>query len=294
VQNAIVLKNQNEGTSWNIAGTLTRNFRDGVFVKAAYSYGESKNTVDPGSIAFGSWTGNAHSGDPNNPGVSFSTNSPGHRFFAAGSFTKEFFRFGSTMVSVFWESRTIGNASYTFAGDLNGDGGTNNDLIYIHRDISEMNFSPFTAGGRTFTAAEQAQAWNAYIEQDPYLSERRGQYAERGSVFLPLVHRMDLSVSQNLFANIGGARNGFEVRLDILNFGNLLNSDWGVGQRLVGSTTSPPFFAQPLTNAAVDAQGRATYRLRAINNELISRSFERTAFLSDVYTIQISLRYNFN
>jgi hypothetical protein len=294
VQNAIVLKNQNEGTSWNIAGTLTRNFRDGFFVKGAYSYGESKNTVDPGSIAFGSWTGNAHPADPNNPGVAYSSNSPGHRLYLAGTFTKDLFRFGSTMVSVFWESRTNNNASYTFTGDLNGDGGTSNDLLYIHRDVSEMNFSPFTVGTRTFTAAEQAQAWNAYIEQDSYLSERRGQYAERGAVFLPMVTRMDLSVSQELFANVGGKRNGFQLRLDILNFGNLLNSDWGVGQRLIGSTTSPPFAAQPLTNPAVDAQGRSTYRLRVVNNELIRESYERTSFLGDVYTIQISLRYNFN
>ena len=294
VQNAIVLKNQNEGSSWNISGVLTRNFRDGFFVKSAYSYGEAKNTVDPGSIAFGSWTGNAMFGDPNNPGLAFSTNSPGHRFFAAGSFTKEFFRFGSTMVSVFWESRTIGNASYTFAGDLNGDGGVNNDLLYIHRDVSEMNFAPFTQGTRTFTAAEQAQAWNAYIDQDPYLSSRRGQFAERGGKFLPLVHRMDLSVSQNVFANLGGHRNGFEIRFDILNFGNLLNSNWGVGQRLIGSTTSPPFYAQPLTNAAVDAQGRGTYRLRVVNNELLRQSYEKTAFLDDVYRFLVSLRYNFN
>jgi hypothetical protein len=294
VQNAIVLKNQSEGTSWNLAGTLTRNFRDGFFIKGAYSYGEAKNTVDPGSIAFGSWTGNAHAGDPNNPGLAFSTNSPGHRVYVAGTFTKEFFRFGSTMVSVFWEARTNGNASYTFSGDLNGDLGTNNDLLYIHRDVSEMNFAPFTVGTRTFTAAEQAEAWNAYIEQDPYLSERRGQFAERGAVFLPMVKRMDLSVSQELFANVAGKRNGFQIRLDILNFGNLLNSDWGVGQRLIGSTTSPPVAAQPLTNPAVDALGRPTYRLRVVNNELITRSFERTSFLDDVYRLQISLRYNFN
>jgi hypothetical protein len=297
VQNAIVLKNQNEGRSWNLSGMLTRNFANGFFVKSAYSYGEAKNTVDPGSIAFGSWTGNAHPSDPNNPGLAYSTNSPGHRFFIAGTFMKDFFRFGSTMVSVFWESRTntaAGPASYTFAGDLNGDGGINNDLIYIHRDISEMNFSPFTVGARTFTAAEQAQAWNAYIDQDPYLSGRRGQHAERGAVLMPLVHRMDMSVSQNLFANLGGHRNSFEVRMDILNFGNLLSSNWGVGQRITGSTTSPPFYAQPLTNAAVDAQGRATYRLRVVNNELLRQTFERTAFLDDVYRFQISLRYNFN
>ena len=82
--------------------------------------------------------------------------------------------------------------------------------------------------------------------------------------------------------------------MDILNFGNLLNSNWGVGQRITGSTTSPPFYAQPLTNAAVDAQGRATYRLRVVNNELLRNTYERTAFLDDVYRFQISLRYNFN
>jgi hypothetical protein len=294
VQNAIVMKNQNEGSSWNIAGTITRNFRDGFFFKGAYSYGESKNTVDPGSIAFGSWTGNQHHGDPNNPGVGFSSNSPGHRVYLAGTFTKDFFKFGTTMVSMFWEAKTNGVASYTFSGDLNGDLGTNNDLLYIHRDVSEMNFQQFAVGTRTFTAAEQAQAWNALIEQDPYLSKHRGEYAERNAVLLPMVQRMDLSVSQELFANIGGKRNGFQVRLDILNFGNLLNHNWGVGQRLVGQGTSIPYLGQPLTNPSVDAQGRATYRLRVVNNELQARSFERTTFLADVYSIQISLRYNFN
>ena len=294
VANAVVLKNQDVGTSWNVSGTLQRTFRDGFFIKGAYSYGEARNTVDPGSIAFGSWNNNAHTGDPNNPGLGFNTSSPGHRVFVAGSYVKEFFRFGSTMVSVFWEARTNGNASYTFTGDLNGDGGTSNDLIYIHRDTSEMNFQQFTVGARTFTAAEQAEAWNAYIEQDSYLSKHRGEYAERGAVFLPMVNRMDLSVSQELFANIGGKRNAFQIRVDVLNFGNLLNSNWGVGQRLVGSTTSLPIVAQPLTNATVDAQGRPTYRLRVVNNELIRRSLETTTFQQDVYTIQFSLRYSFN
>ena len=38
----------------------------------------------------------------------------------------------------------------------------------------------------------------AYIAQDPYLSERRGEYAERGAVFLPLVQRLDVSVTQDV------------------------------------------------------------------------------------------------
>ena len=43
---------------------------------------------------------------------------------------------------------------------------------------------------------------------------------------------MDLSISQDVFARLGGQRNTGQFRLDFINFGNLLNSDWGVSQRL--------------------------------------------------------------
>ncbi len=174
ITNAIVLKNQNDGRSWNLAASVLKSLNQGVVIKAAYSYGESRNTIDPGSIASGSFTGNAMSGDPNNPGLAFSSNSPGHRFFVAASYTKQYFGFGGTTVSAFWEARTISNASYIFSGDMNGDTASGNDLIYIHRDQSEMNFAQFTSSGRTFTAAEQAAAWDAYIAQDKYLSKHRG------------------------------------------------------------------------------------------------------------------------
>jgi outer membrane receptor protein involved in Fe transport len=293
VSNATVLGNDNEGYSWHASGSLQKRFRQG-FLKGAYSYGVSKNTVDPGSIAFGSWTGNAHSGDPNNPGVSYSSQFPGHRVFLAGSYRLDYLKFGATTFSFFWQGYTNGVASYTYAGDLNGDLGTSNDLIYIPRDQSETNFQTFAAGGRTYTAAEQAAAWDAYIDQDRYLSQHRGEYAERNGVRLPMVLRLDFSVAQDLFKNLGGARHSLQFRADFLNFSNLLNHDWGVGQRLVGSTTSAPVMAQPLTNVGVDTEGAATYRLRVVNNELISRSLETTAFLADVYQIQFSLRYTFN
>jgi hypothetical protein len=289
ISNATVLKNQSVGSSWNLAGTLEKRTTIGLNVKGAYSYNISKNTVDPGSIAFGSWSGNPHAGDPNNPGVSYSNifgGSLGHRVFMLASFNREWFRFGSTGISLFYEGRNNGNTQYTFAGDMNGDGGSGNDLIYIPRDISEMNFQTFTASGRTYTAAEQAQAFETYIQQDKYLREHRGEYAERGAIFLPLVHRIDLSVTQDVFASISGRRHAFQIRLDMLNLGNLLNSDWGVGQRLIRN--------QILTNGGADTQGRATYRLVTVNNELLTRSLEKTTFLQDVYSFMISLRYTFN
>ncbi|HEX9366520.1 MAG TPA: hypothetical protein VF921_07830, partial [Vicinamibacterales bacterium] len=58
VVDAVVLKNENVGRSWNIAQTLSRSYRNGVFFKGAYSYGRARNTVDAGSIALGSWQAN--------------------------------------------------------------------------------------------------------------------------------------------------------------------------------------------------------------------------------------------
>jgi outer membrane receptor protein involved in Fe transport len=284
VANNIVLGNQNDGYSWHASAMLQKRFRQG-FLRGAYSYGESKNTIDPGSIAFGSWTGNSISGDPNNPPVANSSAFPGHRVFLAGSYRLEYLKFGATTFSFFWQGYTNGVSSYTYAGDLNSDLGTSNDLIYIPRDTSEMNFQPIT-GSVPFTAEQQAAAWDAYIQQDSYLSQHRGEYAERNGVVYPMVFRLDFSVAQDLFKNLGGARHSLQFRADFLNFSNLLNHDWGVGQRLVN--------AQPLTNPGVDSQGRATYRLRVVNNALMNKTWETTAGLSDVYQIQFSLRYTFN
>ena len=209
----------------------------------------------------------------------------GHRYFAVGSYSRNFLKIGATTVSLFFESRTIGTASYLFSTDANNDGSAFNDLIYVPRDQSEMNFEQFATGGVTYTPQMQMDAWDAYINQDPYLSTRRGQYAERNGLWLPLVHRADLSVSQDATWKIGNRDHTFQFRLDIDNFSNMLNSDWGVGQRVVNAT--------PLTNTAVDAQGRLRYRMRVINGQLMTTTFERTAGISDVYRMMFSVKYMF-
>jgi len=262
-------------------------------VKTAYNYGVAKNTIDPGSIASGSWNGNPQSNNPNDPGLSFSANSPGHRFFVATSYRKEYFNFGATTVSLFFNAFTNGNTSYTYAGDLNGDGATN-DLLYIPRDVSEMNFASFACNAatcgtaRTVTPAEQAAAFEAFIQQDEYMRSHRGQNAVRNALFFPVVKRADFSISQEIFTDIVGRRNSLQVRADIVNFGNFLNKDWGVGQRILGGN------GQILTNPGVDSQGRPTYRLKIVNQKFIDRTFEPTAGRADVFEVQLGLRYNFN
>src|SRR5437667_89106 len=82
VSSAIVLTNEGKGYSWNLAFSLERSFQSGWFAKLGYTYGVSRNTVDAGSIASGSWTGNPIFLDPNNPAAGYSQFSPGHRIFA--------------------------------------------------------------------------------------------------------------------------------------------------------------------------------------------------------------------
>jgi len=294
VTSAIVMKNESQGKSWNISQTLSKTYR-GLVLKGVYSYGDAKNTIDPGSTAFSSWQLNPTPADPNNPGLGRSQSAQGHRVFIQTAYSRSYFGFGATTIAAFWEAHPSvngtglsTNAGYVFANDMNGDGASNNDLIYIPKDTSEMNFVdiPATATTRAFTAAEETAAFEAYIQQDKYLSKHRGEYAERGGIFYPMVKRMDLSITQDVFHNIGGNRNAGQFRIDITNFGNLLNHNWGVGTRLINP--------QILTSPSADANGALTYNLQTLNGNLLTRPYQTSATLADVYGVMLSFRYTFN
>ena len=293
VSDATVLTNQGIGHSSSVAASVERSFNSGLFAKIGYSYGTSKNTVDPGSIASGSWTGNAIAVDPNNPIIANSQFAPGHRFFGAVSYTRDFVGVGPTSISVYFDDRSAGNGSYVFNGDMNGDGANGNDLIYIPRNTGEMNFvrkfvrfSSAPADTAAWTPAQQVAAWEAFINQDPYLSSHRGQYAERNAVFLPMVFRADLSISQDVSRRLAGNANSLQIRFDILNFTNLLKSDWGVSQGFVTQ--------RPLSSSGVDATGAPTYTMANVGRNLISRSFQKNVSTFDVWRMQLGVRYMFN
>jgi hypothetical protein len=164
-----------------------------------------------------------------------------------------------------------------------------------------MNFKSLTTGGKTFTAQQQADAFEAYIQQDDYLRNHRGQYAERYALFYPIVKRLDLSLTQDVFHSIGGHRHSGQIRLDINNFGNLLNHNWGVGQVPVAPTSTGR--TSILANPSVDAQGRLTYTFATFNGpngvQLLDHTFQTTASVgstiqtADVYVMMLSFRYTF-
>jgi hypothetical protein len=271
---------------------LERPLTDGFYGKVGFNYGVAKNTVDPGSIAYGSWTANQVPGNPNNAPIGFSPTSPGNRIFASLSYRAEYFNFGATTFTIFWDAYTWGNGSYVYSGDMNGDGISNNDLLYVPRNTSEMNFVDIKSGSTvTFSAAQQAAAWDAYIKQDDYLNSHRGQYAERGGAFLPMVSRADVSVVQSVFADIFDTKQTLEIRLDIMNFGNLLVNSWGQSQHFV--SLLPLIVATNAQGGPVSSSGQPQYTMRVVNGSLMNHTFEKNVALSDVYSLQLSLKYFF-
>jgi hypothetical protein len=155
---------------------------------------------------------------------------------------------------------------------------------------SDIKFSSLTVGTKVYTEAEQQAAFDKFIEQDEYLSTRRGQYAERNGGLLPYLHRFDLSVAQDVFVKIGGKRNAFQIRMDILNFGNMVDSKFGVSQR----ATAP----QLLNFVSRDASNVPTYRLATQRltdgSTILARdSYQYNSSVFDVWSAQLGIRYIF-
>lgn len=291
VTGAVYLTNQNVGTAYTFTASLEKKFDKGLFARVAYNFGEAKNLVDAGSIASGSYNSIASVRGNNYPDLAFSSNDQRHRILGAVTYRAEYLKWGATQFGLFINGATQGRFSYVINQDMNGDGINGNDLMYVPNNASELRFEDFTQNGITFTAAQQVAAFNAYIEQDEYLSGRRGQYAERNGALLPWLWRADFSLAQEFFVNIGGKRNTFQARADILNFTNLLNSDWGVSDRVINS--------RPLTYRSVTPEGVPVYRMQTTGSgtstRLLDSTYQKDAtFGSDTYSIQIGLRYIFN
>jgi hypothetical protein len=110
---------------------------------------------------------------------------------------------------------------------------------------------------------------------------------------MPMFNKLDVNITQDIFRDIGGKRNAGQIRLDILNFGNLLNSSWGVTDRTVVAGTQANGIGI-LTNPGIDPQGRVNYRMAVVNGQLPTNTFQTNTSLADVYQFMLSFRYSFN
>lgn len=137
------------------------------------------------------------------------------RFLGTLRYRNQFFGSNDTEFSVVYEGRSGKPYSWTFQNDMNGDGLAGNDLMYIPRGPGDVLFR---------TPQDEAEFF-AFIANNPDLAGRQGIVTERSGSRGPWVNTFDVRVRQELPGFMEGHQS--EVVLDILNFGNLLNKDWG-------------------------------------------------------------------
>ena len=302
VSRAAVMRSVNKGYNYSLTAKLEKPWTNGLFGMVAYTYSNTKDLMSAGSIASGSWTG-ARSVEGNNylP-MSYSDNDIPHRVVGALSYRIEYGKGlgGATQFSLGYVGGTgASRFSYTYSGDMNGDGVAGNDLLFVPNKATDLLWQNTTIGGVAVSANQQAFLFDEYISQDPYLSKRRGQYVERNGGILPWLNTFDLSVIQELHVKAFGKRNTFQIRADIQNVGNLLNSNWGIGQ-FTNNTN-------PLAFRSVNAQGIPVFSLnqQTIKNvgvenriystvEPLKSTFQYRSSQTDVWNGQIMLRYIFN
>jgi len=275
INNAFVFTNSDKGRIWNASVKAQKTFEKGFYTMLAYSYLDSKdvNSIEA-EITGDAFTFNAANGNVNGDVLSYSKYGDTHRFI--GVLSKKW-NYGndkwSTTLSTFFEYAQGGRFNYTYGGDINGDGSNLNDLIYIPTsgDISQMQFA----------SSGDAAALEAYIQQDDYLSGRRGQYAERYGAIAPWRGKWDVKFLQDYNIKVSENKtNTIQFSIDVLNVGNLINSDWGVIQQ--------PNNVQPI-GVTVDGSGTPTYSF----NTSQTKTFGFDTSLASRWQAQVGLRYIF-
>jgi hypothetical protein len=258
----VKFENTNEGYSYNVVLMLQKQFDKGFNAQASYTYGTSWDlNSGTSSVAYSNWRYVNNVYGLNDLRLTRSNFDLGHRVTGLVSYKIEYAnKMVSTLISLFYNGQSGQPVSYIYNGDMNNDG-TSNDMIYIPKDQSDINLIAIT-GSTPVTVDEQWAALDAFIAGDKYLSNHRGEYAERNAARLNFSHQFDLRILQDVKVNIGETGNKLQLSLDIINLGNLLNKKWGESRYLSNqqyslinyrgqvTTTTPTFTYQPsgLTN----------------------------------------------
>jgi hypothetical protein len=287
ITDAIVLANTNQGFSYSLTGKLEKQFSNGWYFMSAYNFGETKDIMTGGSIAYSSWRDQLTVNGNNHAGLSYSDFDQRHRVIAAGSYRKNWGKNAATTVSLFYQGYNQGRTSFSVIGDLNGDLLAANDLLYVPTavQLDAMDFADITSGGNVvFTAADQKAAFETYITSNEYLNSIRGQFTERNALVLPWLNLFDLNLVQDFSVKVGGKKQNLQLRADFYNIGNMINSSWGVSDRIVMN--------RPLTYTKVD--GEYKYQFTRTAGELRTEIYDPSVTLGDVWQMQLGIRYSFN
>ena len=289
----VMLRNTNKG--YSVFGTfqLQKNFTygalEGLNVNASYTLGRAMGVTDgTSSVALSAWQFRP-AVDPNAQELGFSSGSIDGRILLSAFYTANWSKTASTNIGIVYQRFRPFRYSYTYNGNANGDRMMSNDLIYIPRNFSEVDGHLVATG---FGSVQEAwAAMNAFIEQDPYLKTRRGQFAERNGGVAPWANQMDLSLSHDIrIHQPNGRHHTLRFSLDIFNFLNLVNKDWGVQTLPMRGNPGQQFQFLTVTQTPTAANN---YTLQYRMDNALSETFRDNVGAASRWAAMFGIRYSF-
>ncbi|MEX0987739.1 MAG: carboxypeptidase regulatory-like domain-containing protein [Bacteroidales bacterium] len=279
-RNAYVLSNNSEG--WGAIGNIS------VFAEpienlnfmVAYTYTESKEISGmPGSNAASAYNGLIQIDGPHLPTVQRSQFVMPSRAIASASYRIPYANdHMATTFNLFYSGYSPYGFSFTYENDMNNDGYAN-DLIYIPKEKGEIQF---------ISAADEDAFFN-FIEQDKYLSSNMGNYAEAYSARAPWTHQFDLRFAQDFSLNVAGQKNTLQFSIDLLNFGNLLNSEWGVNKNMFEANNG-----QILRYEGADVNNVPSFSMATdVDGAYLTNSYSTYYNYNQTWQLQLGVRYIF-
>ena len=273
--NVCVLTNNHKGYGWTASLQLNAEPIKDLYISAAYTHTVNKEVTGmPGSNAGSAWSYMHTVNGPNVFDVKNSSFVTPDRIIANISY-----KYGKEHFSLFYSGYSPAGYSYTYSNDINGDG-LAYDLMYIPRDDSEIKFSSET---------DRLAFWQ-FVEQDDYLKNHRGEYADAYGARAPWVHTFDFKYAHDFDVKIGSTKHKLQLIANIENIGNLLNSKWGVAKQIPG-TSNYQFKLLSVANAADVKKGAEP--IFRMNTDLTS-TWDYNHSYGQCWRLQLGVKYYFN
>lgn len=242
------ISNTNKGDSNDFTFMINRPLKNRWATGLSWTIGNATEVSPMTSSTAGSLYTTRAVFNPNENVAATSNTETKHKIVAHYTRVFNFFKIDNTRttLSLVYEGRTGRTYSWVFAGDANGDGITNNDLLYVPSGPDD----PKVRWGST----AERDAFFDFVNRTK-LRNHMGDVVTRNSERSPWVQTIDMTITQQIpiFKRVRA-----EAYIQVINLANLFNDKWGLldevpftyKRRVAGTTYDP---------AANGGQGQYVY-----------------------------------
>ena len=278
----------------SLSAQLRKKFDFGLDLSASYTLSKAKTYTDgignQVASAYNNYRNSVNAVNDNELG--YATYVAPNRLLISASYTLKESKNNSSRFSLVYDGYQYGflteyafsRYSYIFSSNVNSDALAPANLIYVPASRQELDSWDFAdskyEGNKPYTADMQRDDFWAYIQQDDYLKNRTGQYAERGGAKMPWHHQIDFKFEHDMSLNVGKTKHTLQLGVDILNLPNFLNKKWGLFKQV--------------TETSLLTYNKGKYTYNTVNGERHLSTYSDFLGLQSTYQIMFTIRYLFN